>query len=454
MTASSAPGGALSNRDVLKIAIPLILSNATVPLVGIADTAVMGRLDNPALIGGVALGATLFAMMFWAFGFLRMGTTGLTAQAVGAGESREVAANLWRALVIAGVAGLALFALHGPLIAFILKFVGGSAAVETATADYFSARILAAPATLANYAFVGWFIGLSRANLALALQLFLNAVNIALAVTFVLYFGMGVKGAGLAAACADYAAVAVGLVIARRILIARGSASARIFERRAFRKLLAVNGDIMIRTLCLMFALTFFAAQGARLGDVALAANAVLRGLIDLSAYVLDGFAFAAEVLVGQAIGAGDPARFRRGVRLSSIWAAALAASVSAMFFVGGGAMIDLMTTTQAVRDAAYEYLPWAAAAPLFGFACFQLDGIFIGATRTADMRNMMIVALAIYLAAWAVLMPAYGNHGLWASLMVFFAARALTLGARFPALARAVASDEPRASSEAAVRA
>jgi len=451
---SRAPDSALRNRDVLKIAIPLILSNATVPLVGIADTAVMGRLDNPALIGGVALGATIFAMMFWAFGFLRMGTTGLTAQAVGAGDAGEVAANLWRALFIAGVAGAALFVLHVPAILAILKLVGGSASVETATADYFGVRILAAPATLANYALVGWFIGLSRANLALALQLFLNAVNIVLAVTFVLYLGMGVKGAGLAAACADYAAALVGLIIASRIVAVRAGARARIFEARAFKKLLAVNGDIMIRTVCLMFAFTFFAAQGARLGDVALAANSVLRGLLDLSAYVLDGFAFAAEVLVGQAIGARDPARFRRAVRLSTLWAGALALAVSAAFFASGSALIDLMTTTAAVREAAYDYLPWAAAAPLFGFACFQLDGIFIGATRTADMRNMMIVALAIYLAAWAVLMPAYGNHGLWASLMVFFAARALTLGARFPALARSVAANGPRASSEVAARA
>ncbi len=336
----------LKSRDVLAIAIPMILSNATVPLVGVADTAVMGQLNDPALIGGVALGSTIFAMLFWAFGFLRMGTTGLTAQAVGAGDDAEVAANLHRALFIAVAAGTLLFTLHAPAILLILKLTGGSAQVQTATADYFGVRILSAPATLANYALVGWLIGLARANLALVLQLFLNAINIALAILLVLVAGKGVKGAALAAVFAEYAAVMAGLLIARHILGRHGGKRAALFEARAFRRLIAVNGDIMIRTVCLLFAFTFFAAQGARLGDVALAANSVLRSLSDLSAYVLDGFAFAAEVLVGQAVGAASSGRFRRAVYLSSIWAAALAVMVSLVFWAGGLLLIGLMTTT------------------------------------------------------------------------------------------------------------
>jgi MATE family multidrug resistance protein len=428
---------------VLAIAIPMILSNATVPLVGIADTAVMGQLNDPALIGGVSLGATIFAMLFWAFGFLRMGTTGLTAQAAGAGDHGEIAANLYRALLIALAAGTLLFVFHVPAILLILNLIGGSTEVQTATADYFGVRILSAPATLANYALVGWFIGLARANLAFLLQLFLNAVNITLAVLLVLVAGKGVKGAAMAAVIAEYAAVAAGLFIARRLLVANREKRAALFEARAFRKLLAVNGDIMIRTICLLFAFTFFAAQGARLGDVALAANSVLRSLSDLSAYVLDGFAFAAEVLAGQAVGARSLIRFRRAVVLSSIWAAALAVIVSLAFWAGGLLLIDLMTATPSVRQAAREFLPWAVMAPLLGVACFQLDGIFIGATRTADMRNMMIVSLAVFLCAWGLLTPAFGNHGLWASLMVFFAARAITLGFRYPALERGIKSDD-----------
>ena len=346
--------------------------------------------------------------------------------------------------------GQLLFALHAPAIILILKLTGGSTEVQTATGDYFGVRILSAPATLANYALVGWLIGLARANLALVLQLFLNIINIALAILLVLVAGKGVKGAALAAVFAEYAAVLAGLLIARHILGRRQGKRAALFEARAFRRLIAVNGDIMIRTICLMFAFTFFAAQGARLGDVALAANSVLRSLSDLSAYVLDGFAFAAEVLVGQAVGAGSFGRFRQAVYLSSIWAAALALAVSLAFWVAGLFLIELMTTTPSVRQAAHEFLPWAAMTPILGVACFQLDGIFIGATRTADMRNMMIVSLAVFLAAWALLTPAFGNHGLWASLMIFYIVRAATLGLRYPALERRIVDLEVRVAAPA----
>ena len=438
MQNTQAQGSDVTSRDVLAIAIPMIVSNATVPLVGIADTAVVGQLNDPALIGGVALGSTVFSMLFWAFGFLRMGTTGLTAQAAGAGNRAEVAANLYRPLVIALGGGALLFLLHVPAILLALRLIGGSSEVQTATAAYFGIRILSAPATLANYALVGWLIGLARANLALALQLFQNAVNIALAIVLVLFARKGVEGAAMAAVCAEYAALAVGLLIAASLLRGTRGMPIRIFERQAFIRLIAVNADIMIRTICLMFVFTFFAAQGAKLGDVALAANSVLRNLSDLSAYVLDGFAFAAEALVGQAVGAASLRRFRQAVLLSSAWAGVLAVVVAAMFWAGGLALIQVMTAAPSVREAAYTFLPWAALTPVAGVACFQLDGIFIGATRTADMRNMMILSLAVFLAAWAVLTPAFGNHGLWASLMAFYAARAASLGLRYPALERA----------------
>lgn len=430
----------------------MILSNATVPLVGIADTAVVGQLNDPALIGGVSLGATIFTMLFWAFGFLRMGTTGLTAQAVGTGDRAEIAANLYRPLFIALIAGIFLYSLHVPAIIFTLKLIGGSAQVQTATSDYFGIRILSAPATLANYALVGWFIGRSKANIAFLLQLFLNLINIFLAVVLVLLAGKGVKGAAMAAVSAEYAALVLGLLIARQSLKGSAAETIRVFDARAFKKLLAVNGDIMIRTICLLFAFTFFAAQGAQLGDVALAANSVLRSLSDLSAYVLDGFAFAAEVLAGQAAGARSLPRFRQAVILSSAWAGALALLVSFAFWVGGVLLIDLMTTTASVRDAARDFLPWAVLTPIAGVACFQLDGIFIGATRTADMRNMMIVSLAVFFGAWAVLTPAFGNHGLWASLIVFFVARAVTLASRYTALEKGIAL-QPGAQNDATTR-
>lgn len=428
-----------NSLSVLAIAVPMILANATVPLVGVVDTVVIGQLDDPALIGGVSLGSTIFSAMFWVFGFLRMGTTALTAQAVGADNSNEVAAHLFRALVIATGAGSLLFAVHVPAILFTLKLIGGGAEVQTAAADYFGLRILSAPATLANYAIFGWLVGLARARAAFWLQLLLNASNIVLAVTLVLGVGKGVKGAAIAAVVAEYLALAAGLVIARLLLRETSSRTINIWERKAFSRALAVNADIMIRTICLLFAFTFFAAQGAQFGDIVLAANSVLRNLSDVSAYMLDGFAFAAEVLVGRAVGARSVSAFRQAVRLSSLWAAALAALLSLVFLGGGLALLRLMTTTEAVREAAYELLPWAAAVPIAGVACFQLDGIFIGATRTKDMRNMMIVSLVLFLIAWAVLADAFGNSGLWASLIVFFLVRAVTLASKYPALERAL---------------
>ena len=356
--------GDVKSRHVLAIAIPMIVSNGTTPLVGIADTAVVGQLNDAALIGGVALGSTVFSMLFWAFGFLRMGTTGLTAQAAGSGNRAEIAANLYRPLVIATACGGLLFLLHVPAILLALRLIGGSTEVQTATATYFGVRIVSAPATLANYALIGWFIGLARANLALLLQLFQNAVNIALAVVFVLYAGKGVEGAAMAAVWAEYAALAVGLFMAARLLRGTRGMRIHIFEPQAFKRLIAVNADIMIRTVCLMFVFTFFAAQGARLGDVALAANSVLRSLADLSAYVLDGFAFAAEALVGQAVGAASLRRFRQAVLVSSVWAAVLAVLVGAAFWAGGLLLIRFMTAAPDVREAAYTFLPWAALTP------------------------------------------------------------------------------------------
>ncbi len=429
----------LTNRRVLSVAVPIILSNATIPLVGIADTAVIGQLDDAALLGAVALAATIFSLLFWAFGFLRMGTTGLTAQAAGAGDDAEVEAHLYRGLLIAGAAGLVLILLNVPIARLAFGLIDGSTAVETAAADYFGLRMLSAPAALGGYALVGWFIGRERAGTAFVLQVFLNLLNIALNVVFVLSLDMGIKGVALATVIAEYAALIIGLAIAVRGIRARGGRVRRaaVFAPDRLRRVFAVNADIMIRTLCLLFVFTFFTAEGARMGDVTLAANSVLRHFMLLSAYVLDGFASAAEVFAGQSIGARRREVFRRAVALSSTWAAALALAISALFLAGGGILIDFMTVTPDVRAVARDYLLWAALSPAIGVACFQLDGIFIGATRTADIRNMMAVSLVLFFAAWAVLTPAYGNHGLWAALTVFLVARAVTLAIRYPALER-----------------
>ena len=439
-TDATEPEGPIGHRDVGSIALPILLSNATVPLVGFVDTVVIGQQAGGAhLIGGVALAAVIFSNIYWIFGFLRMGTTGLTAQATGARNVPEITANLVRPLVVAGVAGLMLIVAQAVLIALFLWLMGGSAKVNEAVSTYFHIRIWGAPAALANFALVGWFIGLGRANAAFAVQILLNGVNITLAVLLVLVLDWSIAGVACAALVSDLVATLFGLWLAARELRRRGArlADAQIAKPEALRTMISVNGDVIIRSACFIFAFTFFASQGARSGDLALAANAVLWSITLIFIYMLDGFAFAAETLVGKAVGAGRPDRFRDAIRISTMWGAGIALVFSTLMLSAGGAMIDFTTDNPAVREAARVYLVWAALVPIVGIWCYQLDGIFVGATGTAQMRNMAIVSLGIYLVAWSVLAPAFANHGLWAALLLFLAVRAITLGACLPGLAQ-----------------
>lgn len=432
---------ALNHRHVLALAGPIILSNVSTPLVGVVDTAVLGQLGPAYLLGAVALGSTLFSLLYWAFGFLRMGTTGLTAQASGAEDHSEVTATLARALLIALGCGLALVMLQRPISSVVFSILEGSVTVEAEARHYFDIRIWSAPAALANYALLGWFIGLGRTGTAFVLQILLNGTNAALDVLFVMGFGWEVGGVALGTVLAELLAASVGLAIAFKDVRRRyaGTNWSYVLEASGLRRVAAVNSDIMIRTLCLLFAFTFFTAQGAKSGDLTLAANAVLLHFLSVSAYFLDGFAFAAERLVGHSIGSGIGARFRQAVRLTTFWAFAFSAVMAAIFWIFGPSIIDLLTVNNEVRQTARLYLPWMVLAPILGFACFQLDGIFIGATRTADMRNMMLLSLLIYLASWAMLVPRFANHGLWMALLIFFVARAVTLGFKYPALERDV---------------
>jgi MATE family multidrug resistance protein len=443
---SGAEGGRLAGVEarltyvhVLAVSLPIVLSNVTTPLLGLTNTAVIGQLGEAHLIGAVAIGATIFSLLFWAFGFLRMGTTGLTAQASGAGDGRETVATLGRALLIAAAAGALLILLQKPLAWLCFSLMDASPAVEAEARSYFAIRIWSAPFALANYALLGWFIGLGQTRTALFLQLGLNGANIVLNVMLVGGLGWGVPGVAGGTLIAEALAAGFGLWLAFRESGRRVAAFVwrHAFDREGVLRMIAVNGDLMVRTLSLLFAFTFFTAQAARAGDVILAANEILLQLLNVSAYLLDGFAFATEVFTGRAIGAARLERFRDAVRLSSVWAVGIALMLSGLYAVAGGAIIDALTTNAEVRETARLYLPWAVAAPILGVACFQLDGIFIGATRTREMRNMMLLSLVLFLASWAMLTPIFGNHGLWASLMVLFVSRALTLSIYLPALRR-----------------
>ena len=428
-----------NHRRVWRLAGPVILSNITTPLLGAVDTGVVGHLPDPALIGGVALGSLIFNFVFWGFGFLRMGTTGFTAQARGAGDMSELRATFLRSLMLAGGIGFALVVLQVPIHFLALHFVQSSAAVKSYAGTYFDVRIWSAPAALANYTILGWLLGTGRTGLALRLQVVLNGINIILAVVFVLLLGWGIPGVAAATLTSEILTSCGGLALVFRLL--PRAETPHLFDRHRILRLLRVNGDIMLRTLCLEAAFVAFTLAGASLGDIAFAANAILMNLLTMSAYGLDGFAMAAEILVGSAVGARDRAGFRAAIRDSTIWAAGLAILGAGFFLFAGHQLIALFTLHEEVRRTAALYLPWLALSPLLGVWCFQLDGIYVGATRTAEMRNGMILALAGNLLVLWLALPRLGNDGLWLALMVFYVLRMTTLGAWLPRIDRSLAT-------------
>jgi len=430
----------IRHRHILAIAVPIVISNVSTPLVGLVDTAVMGRLEDAAYIGAIALGAIILNFLFWGLGFLRMSTTALTAQAQGAGDNDEVRASLGRAMGFALAAGGLMIVLQLPLNTIAFALVEATDKVESLSSEYFKIRIWSAPAVLSNYVLLGWFIGLGQSGKALVIQLFLNGINLILDIYFVLGLGYDVAGVGAASVIAEYSAFALGLWLMMRELRQRPGvfALSKLLDPVKLRRTMAINRDIMIRTLCLIFAFTWFTAQAAKSGDVILAANAILLNFITLSAFFLDGFAVAAETLVGRAMGANNRTTFKRVVKLSALWAFAISICVSLLFWFAGSYVIDFLTINAEVRNSASIYLPWAAAAPVVAILAYQLDGVYNGVTRTAEMRNLMILSLALYLAAWWILVPLYGNHGLWAALIFFLMIRGLTLAVRYPALVRA----------------
>jgi MATE family multidrug resistance protein len=427
---------------VWRLAGPIMIANLSTPLLGAVDTAVVGHLPDPAYIGGVALGSMIFSFLFWGFGFLRMGTTGFSAQAFGSGDATELRATLARPLLLALGLGVVLILLRAPIEGAALSLVEASAEVEGLAAAYTGIRIWSAPAALVNYALLGWLLGTQRARAALALQVALNGINIVLDLIFVVGLGWGVEGVAAASVLAEVLAALGGLVLVRRALGATEGAWtwARIVRRDRLIALMRVNADILVRTLALVAAFAYFTARGAAMGDVTLAANAILMQLQTFMAYGLDGFSHAAEILAGGALGARDRTAFRQAVRVSGAWALAMALALAVLLWVFGPFLVGLFTNLGEVQAAAVDYLPWLVASPIVSVWGFLLDGIFIGTTRTAEMRNGMIVSLAAFLLGCWLLIPALGNHGLWLALMVFMTARGLTLGLCYPRLERSVA--------------
>ena len=426
----------ITHGRVVRIALPIVLSNATIPLLGAVDTAVIGQMGQAAPIGAVGLGAVILSTLYWAFGFLRMSTSGLAAQAKGAADQPECTATLLRALMIATGMGLMLVAFQPLLFAGAFGIAPASRQVESLARDYLTVRIWGAPATLAIYALTGWLVGVERTRAVLILQIWQNGLNVVLSIGFVLGAGWGIKGVAAATLIAEITALALGLYLARAAFgAALKPALARLRDRAALTAMFTASRDIMLRSVILQLSFTTFVFLGARFGDDTLAANQILLQFLSIMAFALDGFAFAAESLVGQAIGQGSRKALHQASIICMQWGYGGAALMALTFALAGPALIDLMTTAPVVQHAARQYLPWVIAAPLIGAACWIYDGIFIGALMTGAMVRAAIKVLAVYVPALLILVPTLGNHGLWAALMLMNAARGITLYRAYPAI-------------------
>jgi MATE family multidrug resistance protein len=435
-----------SHSAIIHMAIPIILANAAVPLLGLVDTAVIGHSGNAADVGAIAFGSLIFSFVFWGFGFLRMGTSGFTAQAAGAGDYREVRVAFSRALLLGGVIGLLLILLQYPLSALAFWLLDGSSAVEHGAQTYMQTRIWGAPATLANYAIMGTLIGLGHTRQLLWLQLFLNGVNLLLDVIFVTVLDWGVQGIALGTVIAEWLCFILGGFILFNLLRAKYHRSneaffswSSIFQRSALVNTLKVNSDIMWRTLFMLTGFGWFANQGAQFGDTTLAANHILLQFITFSAFFLDGFAFALESLVGKTLGSRNHQLFDRAIIVSTQIAATCALGLTGLLLFFGEVAINALNPLISIQQEAQAYLPYAAIYVLVSFAAFQLDGVFIGATSSRAMRNASLFSLLIFLAAAWLLVPGAGNQGLWIAFIIYVVARAICLGMYFPRLRRSI---------------
>ena len=430
----------LTHKRVLGVAIPIVLANATIPILGAVDTGVVGQMGLAVPIGAVGIGAIIISAIYWLFGFLRMGTTGLTAQAIGSNDHSETSALLVRGILIGLGAGLVLIMTQIPLFSAALGIAPASFEVESLAQEYLKIRVYSAPAAIAIFGITGWLIANERTRAVLVLMLLINSINIVLDFVFVLRLGWGVEGVAFATLIAEWSGLFFGLWLARKgFKNGYWKNWSQIFDRARLTKMAKVNSDILIRSVLLEIAFVSFLFLGSSFDDATLAANQVLIQFLNITAYAMDGFAFAAEALVGKALGAKNRLIFRRSAVMTSQWGFGSVVVMALAFYVFGNTIINVMTTAEDVRTVSYEYLPWMVLAPLVGAAAWMLDGIFIGATRTADMRNMMFISFCVYLIALALLLPKYGNHGLWASLIIFSIARGVTLGYKYPKLEASV---------------
>lgn len=414
------------NKEILRLSIPNILSNLSVPLLSSFDTALMGRLTE-LHIGAVGISAMIFNFIYWNFGFLRMGTTGITAQAFGRGDNKEIIETFGRANVVAIVVAASLLMLQYPVAETALYLMNVSDEQRPIVEQYFYIRIWAAPASIASYAFMGWFFGMQNAVYPLMITVVVNVVNMVVSYFFVMQWGMEAAGVAWGTVIAQYTGVllALGLFYYKYSHLFAHMQRAVFLKKEAFKQFLSINSDIFIRTFFLTFVFGFFYSQSASGGNMILAVNVILLNFLNWMSYGVDGFAFASESLVGKYKGIGHPQNLNRAIRLSFAWGMAMAALFSLAYWFGGGTILRLFTNQEDVIVAATPFLFWMAIFPLLSTPCYIWDGVYIGLTASRAMRNTMILAFIFYLAVHFAFKEIWGNnHSIWFALLLFMVAR------------------------------
>ena len=431
----------VSHRRILQLAIPIILANLTTPILGAVDTAVMGHLDSPSYLAAVSIGAIIIQFVFWGFGFLRMGTTGLTAQAFGLNDKIELQMNFLRPALFGILMGFILWVLQIPIINFSLYLFEASDTVEMLASKYFAIRIWSAPAVLINYCLTGWFIGIQKTKLTLILHAWMNIINIILDLVFVVVFDYGIVGVAIATVIAEVSATIIGIIIYRREIrnVKLEIRLLNLLNLSKIKKLLGNNLNIFIRTFCLIFAFAYFTSVAAKFGSTILAVNAVLLQFIHFLSFGLDGFAQTAETLVGSALGAKNRMAYKLVVKKVTQWSLIIGILYSIIYYFLGPLLIDLLTDLTEVRTLSKEFLIWLIFFPIVALWAYLLDGIFIGAMRSNDMRNGMLLSLAIFLGSVNFLIENYGYNGLWAALYIFMFSRGITLMIKYPQISKSL---------------
>ncbi|WP_084420496.1 MATE family efflux transporter [Henriciella litoralis] len=431
----------LTRTKVLSLALPVMLAQAATASTGVVDTAVMGLYGTKFDLGAVGVAAVVMNFLYWGFGFLRMSTTGLTAQAAGAEDRVEVQSVLQRAMLLGGGLGIAILILSPLLRLLVFEPFAAGDEVKSLARAYFDARVWGAPAVLMGYAITGWLLGTGRTGQLLAFQIVMNGTNAVLDIWFVAGLDWGPAGIGAGTAIAEWTALAFGLFLVRGGL----KRSKDLFDRARLMALLNANRDILIRTLALLFCFAWFVNSGAGLGTGILAGNEVLLQFVSVSAFVLDGFAFVAEKEIGEAYGARNRARLIRAMRLTTEIALAFAAIISAAYFLGGGWVIDSFVADPDARRVALTYLPYCAIIPLIGLPCWQLDGFFLGATQGRALRNAGVLSCILYVATDLLLKPGLGNGGVWLAFLSMYIWRAGALGVYLPSMLASASGNPPR---------